>query len=252
MRRIMLRGCNGRMGRCVSELCASRSDMVIAAGVDIDTTKRFNYPVYSNPIEYTGSADVAVDFSSPQQLDSLLDYCLRRKLPLVLATTGLSAGQIALIEKAAGEIPIFRSANMSLGISLLSELIARAAMVLGEDFNIEIVERHHNQKLDAPSGTAYMLLHSLEEALPYSPEPVFDRHSRSEKRPPHEIGMHAIRGGSIVGDHDVIFAGPGEYLTLSHSAVSREVFASGALRAAQFISSGLSPGMYDMKDILKV
>ncbi len=252
MRRIMLRGCNGRMGRCVSELCASRSDMLIAAGVDIDTTKRFDYPVYANPIEYTGSLDAAIDFSSPSHLDGLLGFCLRRKLPLVLATTGFTPDQDAQIERAAEEIPIFRSANMSLGVSLLADLITRAASVLGEDFNIEIVERHHNQKLDAPSGTAYMLLRSLEEALPYSPEPVFDRHERREKRPVREIGMHAVRGGSIVGDHDVIFAGPGEYLTLSHSAVSREVFASGALRAALFISSGLHPGMYGMRDIVNI
>ena len=251
MLRIMLRGCNGRMGKCISEMCAARSDMSIAAGVDIDTAKLFDYPVCSDPAEYTGPADVAIDFSSPQQLNSFLDCCISRKLPLVLATTGISSEQENLVDIAAKEIPVFRSANMSLGISLLSSLITRAASALGEDFDIEIVERHHNQKLDAPSGTAYLLLRSLEDALPYPLDPVFDRSGRREKRPKREIGMHAVRGGSIVGDHSVIFAGKGEYLTLSHSAVSREVFASGALRAAQFLSSGIPPGLYGMADIFE-
>lgn len=249
MRKILLSGCNGRMGRCISELCADRSDMTVAAGIDLDTTKRYGYPVYANPIEYNGPADALVDFSSARQLESLLAFCVARRLPLVIATTGLSEEQAAELETAAESIPVFRSANMSLGIGLLADLAAKAAEALGPDFDIEIVERHHNQKKDAPSGTAISLLKTIQSALPRPTEPVFGRHEANRKRERTEIGVHAVRGGTIIGDHEIIFAGTGESITISHSALSRDVFAAGALRAAAFMAAGRLPGMYGMKDI---
>ena len=249
MLRIILRGCNGRMGQAISSICRDRVDLTIVAGVDIDTRKLFDYPIYADPIEFRGQADVVIDFSRPDNVDEILDYCFRQSLPLVLATTGLSETKQLMVDVAAQKIAVFQSGNMSLGIHVLSSLVARAAAVLGEDFNIEIIERHHNQKLDAPSGTAYMLYNAAKDALPYEASPVYDRHERREKRPPHEIGLHALRGGTIVGEHEVVFAGRDEVITLSHSAQSREVFAAGAVRAAQFIA-GKAPGLYNMSQLV--
>ncbi len=251
MRKILLRGCNGKMGRNISELCSAYPDVMIVAGVDTNTVKLDQYPVYADLMEYAGPADVVVDFSSPHNVAGLLNYCVRRSLPIVLATTGYSAEQQLEIEAAAQRVPLFQSANMSLGVSLLVDLVRRAAEVLGEGYDIEIIERHHNQKVDAPSGTAMMLYKTLEGQLPYSPEPVYDRHEVRRKRGAHEIGIHAVRGGTIVGEHDVLFAGPGEVITLSHSAVSREVFAAGALRAALFMARQSKSGLYAMRDLLQ-
>ena len=250
MRKILLRGCNGRMGQAVSRLCAERDDITVAAGLDIVTDRLFGYPVFTDLTEFDGSADVLVDFSSPNGFDEVLAFCLRKKMPMVVCTTGHSAEQAAAIDKAADEIPILRSGNMSLGIHLLVDLVKRAAAVLGGDFDVEIIEKHHNQKLDAPSGTALMLYGAAADGLPYQPDAVYDRHSVRQKRGKSEIGMHTVRGGTIVGEHEVIFAGQNETVTLSHSAGSREAFATGAVRAALFLASAVKPGLYGMADVL--
>lgn len=250
MRKIILRGCNGRMGEAISRICAERNDIMIVAGVDIRTEKRFSYPVYSHVMEFSGHADVIVDFTSPDDIEELLDYCIKKKMSAVLCSTGYNDAQLNLIHDKSHEIPIFRSGNMSFGIQVLRELARRAAAMLGEDFDIEIIERHHRSKLDAPSGTAVMLYEELAVALPYEPTPVYDRHERREKRGKNEIGLHTVRGGSIVGDHELVFAGYDEVITLSHSAGSREVFAAGAVRAALFMSNLDKPGLYEMRDII--
>ena len=250
MIKLLLSGCNGRMGRAVSELCRGSRDISVAAGIDVNAVKTDAYPVYADPLEFNGRADAVLDFSHVSTLESLLPYCLRRRLPLVLCTTGYSPEQEERIRKAAEDIPVFKSGNMSVGIALLSDLAERAARVLGQGFDAEIIETHHRKKLDAPSGTAVMLYDAVASGLPYSPEPVYDRHQVRRERADNQIGMHAVRGGTVVGRHDVLFAGHHETITLSHSAESREVFAAGALRAAAFVVEAGKPGLYCMKDML--
>ncbi len=250
MTKVIISGCNGRMGNVVAALCAAKSDMQVVAGFDANPVKLSDFPVYVDPMEFSGSADVVIDFSNPAALESLLSYCIKRKLPCILCTTGYSDEQLRQIERASKNIPLFRSGNMSLGINLLTGLVKKAAAVLGEDFDIEIVERHHRMKVDAPSGTAFMLADAAASVLPSKPDYVFDRHSVRQKRGDHEIGISAVRGGTIVGEHEVIFAGPDEVLELRHSALSRNVFANGAVAAAAWISSVTQPGMYDMNDVL--
>ncbi|MDR1157069.1 MAG: 4-hydroxy-tetrahydrodipicolinate reductase [Oscillospiraceae bacterium] len=251
MQKIFLSGCNGRMGRAVAGLCAGRRDAYIVAGLDVNTEKHFDFPVYADPMEYGGRPHVALDFSAPVALLPLLAYCRKKTLPLVLATTGYDEAQQAAVHAAAAEIPIFQSGNMSLGINLLLDLVRRACAVLGEGFDVEIIEKHHSQKLDAPSGTALMLCRAAAESLPYEAHPVYDRHERRARRDPHEIGLHAVRGGSIVGEHIVLFAGHHEVIEISHSAGSREVFAAGALRAALYLAGVTRPGLYGMDDMLR-
>lgn len=250
MTKIIISGCNGRMGRAVTELCAGKRDIQIVAGFDINAVKLYDYPVYADPMEFSGEADALIDFSIASSLENLLAYCTARKLPCILCTTGYSEAQLSLISKISKEIPLFRSGNMSLGINLLTGLVKKAAAVLGADFDIEIVERHHRMKVDAPSGTAIMLADAAADALPYTPEYVYDRHSVREKRGDREIGISAVRGGTIVGEHEVIFAGPDEVLELKHTAYSRSVFANGAIAAAIYLSKITKPGMYDMNDVL--
>ncbi len=249
MLKIGLSGCNGRMGRAITELAAGRGDLEIVAGFDVVPEKRGNYPVFADLFEYTGEMDVCVDFSTASALDHILEYCVPRGIPLLLATTGHSEAQLAALREASKSIPVFKSPNMSLGVAVLGDLVRRAARILGEDYDVEIIERHHNQKLDAPSGTAMSLARDVQSQLPFEAELVYDRHERREKRPKNEIGMHALRGGTIVGEHEVVFAGTNEVVSLHHSAQSREVFASGALRAAKFLA-GCAPGMYDMRDLV--
>lgn len=244
--KLILNGALGRMGRAVATLAADRG-YEIAAGVDIaagDTA----FPVYTDWANVP-AADVVVDFSNPAALEAELAYVTAHKLPLVLCTTGLSAEQIAAVHKAAQQVPVFFSSNMSLGVAVLSALTKKAAAVLGDTFDIEIVEMHHNQKLDAPSGTALMLADAAKAGLSYEPTYTYDRHSRRQKRDKREIGIASLRGGTVVGEHSVYFAGEQEVITLSHSAGSRSVFASGALTAAAFIV-GKPAGMYSMEDIL--
>ena len=245
--KLILNGCLGRMGRAVAALAADRGGEIVA-GVDVAAGEA-GFPVYADWASLP-AADVVIDFSNPAALQAELDYVTAHNLPLILCTTGLSAEQIAAVNKAAEIVPIFFSSNMSLGVAVLSALTKKAAAVLGDTFDIEIVEMHHNQKLDAPSGTALMLVDAAKAGLNYEPEYTYDRHTRRQKRQKQEIGIASLRGGTVVGEHSVYFAGEQEVLTLSHSAGSRSVFASGALTAAAFIV-GKAPGMYSMEDILE-
>lgn len=251
MIKILLSGCNGRMGKAVSEMCKKNQDTIITAGVDIFTERAFNYPVYDSFSAVAEECDVVIDFSNPKTLPSLIEFCVSKKKPLVLCTTGLSDDDLALVEKASSEIAIFRSGNMSLGINVLMMLSKRAAQVLGDAFDIEIIEQHHNQKLDAPSGTAIMLAEAVEEGVEYEAHRVYERQSVRAKREKNEIGIHSIRGGTIVGEHEVIFAGENETISLHHSAQSREVFAAGAVRAAIFLAQNGGAGKYNMDDLIR-
>ena len=249
MKQIILSGCNGKMGHVISDIVMGRDDCTIVAGFDLNTQRQYDYPVYTKPSEYTGSGDVIIDFSHPSLLTALLDYAEEKKIPIVLATTGYSKAQLEEIHAAAQRLSVFFSANMSLGINLMVELAKKAASVLGGSFDIEIIEKHHNQKIDAPSGTALMIADGVSGVLSEKPQYVYDRHSQRKKRDKNEIGIHAIRGGTIVGEHDIMFAGRDEILTISHTAMSKEVFASGAVNAAVFMC-GKAPGLYNMKDMV--
>ncbi len=243
--KILISGASGKMGHAVAAAVSGREDCTVCAGIDINTAQYSDFPIYESFSALNERPDVLIDFSNPAILDSLLSYCLTNGVPVVLATTGYSQEQIAQIRKAAESIPVFFSFNMSLGINLLVQLARKATSILGGQFDIEIVEKHHNQKIDAPSGTALMLADAINESLGNEYHYVYDRHSKRQKREKTEIGLHAIRGGTIVGEHDIIFAGHDEVITLSHSAASKEVFAVGAVNAAVFLASQ-KPGMYDM------
>lgn len=249
MIRIIMNGCNGKMGQVITSLAAQDSECEIVAGFDVNTAVENTYPVYSDPNEFTGEADVVIDFSHPSCLTGLLEYCKKRKLPVILCTTGFSEEQKREFTEAASEIPVFFSANMSLGINLLIALAKKAAKLLEGNFDIEIVEKHHNQKIDAPSGTALAIADAIDDTLSYPAEYVYDRHSVRRKRGKREIGLHAVRGGTIVGEHEIIFAGLDEVIELKHSAHSKEVFAVGAIKAAKFITSKPA-GMYSMNDLI--
>lgn len=249
MTRIIMNGCNGKMGQVITRLAAEDSDTEIVAGFDIKDDKENTYPVFTNPEEFEGEADVVIDFSHPSSLTGILSFCKKRKLPVIICTTGLSSEQKEEFKEASKEIPVFFSANMSIGINLLIDLAKKAAKLLEGSFDIEIVERHHNQKIDAPSGTALAIADGIDEVLSFPAEYVYDRHSVRRKRKNTEIGISAVRGGTIVGDHEVIFAGNDEVIELSHHAHSKEVFAVGAIKAAKFIK-GKTAGMYDMNDLI--
>ena len=250
MLRIMISGCNGHMGRVVAVIAEDDPDIVVVAGFDLSVQNPDVFPVYSNLMDFTGDADVVIDFSDPSALDSLLAYGVSTKTPLVLCTTGYTPEQITLIGDTAEQIPIFRSGNMSLGINLLVDLVKRACAVLGDAYDVEIVERHHRRKVDAPSGTALMLADAAASALSSGSEYVFERQSRRQPRSTNEIGISAVRGGTIVGEHSVIFAGLDEVIELRHSAASRDVFAVGAIKAAKYIAGVAKPGLYDMRNVL--
>lgn len=248
MVRIILSGCNGKMGRVISSIVSNFPDLSIVAGVD-KSNQQNTYPVFSNIADCTVDADVIVDFSRPDALDSLLKYAKEKSVGIVLCTTGFSDEQILKIKEASKEIPVFRSANMSIGINVVNKVLKSISALLYKDFDIEIIEKHHNQKVDSPSGTALLLANTIKESLP---EETIFVHGREgiAKRSPKEIGIHAVRGGSIVGDHEVIFAGQGEVIEVSHYAISREVFAVGALKACQFMY-GKGKGLYSMDDVVK-
>ena len=251
MTRIIMHGCNGRMGQFITRLAEKETDMEIVAGVDVSNHIQNEYPVFSSIADCDVEADVVIDFASAKAVDALLDYCVAKKLPCVLCTTGLSEEQLKKVKEASRETAILKSANMSMGINLLLKLLREAAPVLAAaGFDIEIVEKHHNQKLDAPSGTAVALADAVNGALDNAYEYVYDRSARREVRPQKEIGISAVRGGTIVGDHDVIFAGADEVITFAHRAYSREVFAKGALLAAKFLA-GKPAGYYDMSDVIE-
>lgn len=250
MTRILLSGCNGKMGQAITACVDDRDDCEIVAGVDITGEMRSRYPVFQNFADVTCEADVIIDFSHPSVLSGMLAYARAAGLPVVISTTGFSDTQVAEIKEAAKSLAIFFSFNMSLGINLLVELAKKAAAVLGDTFDIEIVEAHHSLKLDAPSGTAIMLADGIQESLSEPYAYTYNRHDRRERRPKKEIGMHSIRGGTIVGEHEVIFAGRDEIVTLSHSARSKSVFAAGAVNAGIFLA-GKAPGLYNMKNLVE-
>ena len=245
MTRIIMNGCNGKMGQVISRLVEEDSEAEIVCGVDINTEAKNSYPVVGSIDEFDGEADVVIDFSHPSCLTNILSYCKRKNTPVILATTGYSTEQKDEFKAASEDIPVFFSANMSLGINLLISLAKQAAKLLEGSFDIEIVERHHNKKIDAPSGTALAIADAIDETLSFPAEYVFDRHSVRRKRKNTEIGISAVRGGTIVGDHEIIFAGNDEVIELSHHAHSKEVFAVGAIKAAKYMA-GKPAGMYDM------
>lgn len=249
MVRILLSGCNGTMGKVIAKCIEERDDCVVAAGLDVNSTPNGSFPIFGNAEDIDVECDAIIDFSHPSALSGVIKYALKTKTPAVIATTGLSEEQINSLHLASSQIPVFFSANMSLGVSLVSELIKKAASVLGSSFDIEIVEAHHNKKIDAPSGTALMLADSVSQGLEYKPVYEYNRQAKREKRTKNEIGIHAIRGGTIVGEHEVIFAGNDEVITVSHSARSKSIFATGSINAALFVC-GKKPGMYSMKDLV--
>ena len=251
---ILLSGCNGKMGRAVTMNVAVTKDCSIVGGIDIFAEKLYDYPVFGSPAlipeDIIAKTDVIIDFSNPSALGGLLEFAVKHGKPAVICTTGLNDSQKALIKSAAEKIPVFFSANMSLGVNLISELAKKAAKVLGDSFDIEIVEMHHNQKIDAPSGTALMIADTIKEELGGDINYEYDRQSKREKRTKNEIGIHAVRGGTITGEHEIIFAGHDEIIKISHSARSKELFATGAVNAALFIC-GKEAGLYDMSAMLK-
>ena len=251
MIRTIMHGCNGRMGRMIASIVKEDPDIEIVAGVDAFAgEEKPAFPVYESMEKCETDADVVIDFSNAAAVDGLLKACTERKLPLVLCTTGLSKEQLSNVQKASTETPILKAANMSLGINLMMDLLKKAVSVLyPSGFDVEIVERHHNQKLDAPSGTALALADAMNEEMDEIYKYNFDRSKERKKRERTEIGISAVRGGNIVGEHTVIFAGGDEVLEIKHTATSRAVFAKGAVEAAKWLSSA-GPGLYSMSDVI--
>lgn len=250
MVKVIMHGCNGKMGQTISSLIAADSEIEIVAGVDAVDSGKNDYPVFDSISACTVEADAVIDFSVAAAVDALLDYCVEKNLPCVLCTTGLSEAQLGKVEEAAKKVAVLKSANMSLGINMLLKLLKEAAQILAPaGFDIEIVEKHHNQKVDAPSGTALALADSINDQMGQSFAYVYDRSQVREKRDAKQIGISAVRGGTIVGDHDVIFAGADEVVTFSHRAYSKAVFGKGAIQAAKFLA-GKPAGLYDMADVI--
>ena len=249
MTKVIITGCSGKMGASLINVAASREDIEIVGGIDIVEPVNAKFEYAKTFSELKCNADVIVDFSNPAVLDSMLEYAVEKNIPVVICTTGYSEEQKKKIFAASEKIAVFYSGNMSLGINLIIELAKKAAAVFGDGFDVEIVEQHHNQKLDAPSGTALMIADAISE-VKTDAEYVYDRHSYRKKRDKKEIGIHSVRGGNIVGEHEVIFAGQDEVLTISHSAHSKTVFAVGALNAAVYLKNK-GAGMYNMSDLLK-
>lgn len=248
MVKIIISGINGRMGRAIEQMCLADDRYEIVAGIDINLGVPHGFPTVQSVAELDCKADAIIDFSHHTMAKSLCEYAVKTGTPVIFCTTGYTDEELAIISKASENVAVFRSGNMSLGINLLIELSKKAADIL-EGFDIEIIEQHHNQKLDAPSGTALMIADGIKSVRQDS-EYVYDRTQVRRKRARNEIGIHAVRGGSIVGEHEVIFAGRNENVILRHSALSREVFADGALKAASFIK-GKGAGMYNMSDVLE-
>ena len=252
MVRAIMHGCNGKMGRVITGLIRDDDAIEIVAGIDTYTGTANDYPVFESIEACDVEADVVIDFSNASAVDHLLDYCAKKKLPVVLCTTGLSEEQLRKVEETAEQTAVLKSANMSLGINLLLKLLQNAAKVLGPaGFDIELVERNHNQKVDAPSGTALALADSVNEALDNQYTYVFDRSQVRQKRGEKEIGISAVRGGTIVGDHEVIFAGADEVIEFKHTAYSKAVFGKGAVEAAKFLA-GKRARKYDMSDVIQL
>lgn len=251
MTRVIMHGCNGKMGQVITGICKEDSEVEIVAGVDVYDGIQNDYPVFSNISLCNVEADVIIDFSNAKAVDDLLVYSEEKQIPVVLCTTGLSEEQLAKVEETSKKVAVLKSANMSLGINTLMELLKSATAVFAPaGFDIEIVEKHHNQKLDAPSGTAIALADSINEALDEKYTYKYDRSQERKKREKKEIGISAVRGGNIVGEHEVIFAGMDEVIEFKHTAYSKGVFAKGAVEAAKFLH-GKTPGHYEMSDVIR-
>lgn len=251
MTKVIMHGCNGKMGQVISGLIKEDEQLTLVAGIDPYQGITNPYPVFSTIAECNVEADVIIDFASAAAVDGLLDYCVERKIPCVLCTTGLSEESLQKVKEASKQVAILKSANMSLGINALLKLLKEAAAVLAPaGFDIEIVEKHHNLKVDAPSGTALALADSINEELGHEYEYVYDRSNKREKRRKKEMGIMAVRGGTIVGDHDVIFAGTDEVITFSHTAYSKAVFGKGAVQAAKYLAKKPA-GLYDMSHVIE-
>ena len=250
MVKIIMHGCNGKMGQVISGLIAADPDMELVAGIDARDDGHNPYPVFTDIYKCDVAADAIIDFSAAVAVDKLLDYCVEKKLPCVLCTTGLSEAQLAKVDEAAKKVAILKSANMSLGINLMLKLLKEAAGVLANaGFDMEIVEKHHNKKIDAPSGTALALADAVNESLDNACHYKYDRFSERVPRDSREIGIQSVRGGTIVGEHDVIFAGTDEVITFTHTAYSKAIFAKGAVQAAKFLG-GKPAGLYSMADVI--
>lgn len=249
MLNIILNGCNGRMGQVLTKTIAEKDDMQVVAGIDAHPEQKNDYPVFGSPQECDIKADVIIDFSHFSAVPNLLRYCIDVNTPVVVATTALDDECFAMLAEAAKSIPVFRSANMSLGINALAKAIKAIMPVLEKDFNVEIIEKHHTKKLDSPSGTAILLADKVNEACETKKEYIYGRHSKHDEFHMDQIGIHAVRGGTIPGEHTVIFAGPDEVIELNHLALSRDIFANGAVAAAQFIVQQ-EKGQYSMDDLV--
>lgn len=250
MTKVIMHGCNGHMGQMISSLVKDTPDVEIVAGIDICDNRQNDYPVFTDIRACDVEADAVIDFASPKAEDALLDYCAERKIPVVVCTTGLSEAQIQKVRDTSEKVAVLRSANMSLGVNTLLKLLKEAAKVFAPaGFDMEIVEKHHKFKVDAPSGTALAMADSLNEALGNGYTYKYDRSQERKARDAKEIGISAVRGGNIVGEHDVIFAGTDEVITFSHTAYSKAVFGNGAIQAAKFLA-GKGPGLYSMSDVI--
>lgn len=250
MTRIIMHGCNGAMGQTISNIVKADEEAEIVAGIDLMDTKDNDYPVFTSLEKCNVEADVIIDFASAKAANGLLDYCGEKQIPVVLCTTGLSEEQLKKVEETSKKTAVLKSANMSLGINTLFKLVQEAAKVLAKaDFDIEIVEKHHNQKLDAPSGTALALADAINTAMENQYEYIYDRSQVRQKREKKELGISAVRGGTIVGEHEIIFAGIDEVIEFKHTAYSKAVFAKGSVSAAKFLA-GKPAGRYDMSDVI--
>ena len=250
MVKVIMHGCNGHMGQVITQLVEKDPEIEIVAGIDLNDCRDNGYPVFTDIWACDVQADAVIDFCTAKATDTLLAYCEKRQIPVVLCTTGLTDEQIKKVEETSKHVAVLKSANMSLGINLLMKLVKEAAQTLAAaGFDMEIVEKHHRLKVDAPSGTALALADSLNEGLDNAYHYTFDRSQRREQRDDKEIGISAVRGGTIVGEHDVIFAGDDEVITFQHTAYSKKLFAKGAIQAAKFLK-GKEPGWYQMSDVI--
>ena len=250
MTKIIMLGCNGRMGQMITDMVKQDDECTIVAGNDIVDNRDNGYPVYTKLADCDVEADAIIDFTSATDFESRMDYAVDKQIPIIECSTGLSEEQMDYLKKASEKVAVLKSANMSLGINLLMKLLKEAAVKLaGDGFDVEIVEKHHNQKLDAPSGTALALADSINEAMDDRYEYIYDRSQVRQKRDKKELGISAVRGGTIVGEHEVIFAGTDEVITFKHTAYSRAVFAKGSITAAKYLK-GKAAGLYDMSDVL--
>lgn len=249
MIKILLVGCNGKMGKMISSLANTMENIVISAGVDKNIESPFNYKIYEDIFEAKEIYDVILDFSRPDTLNSISTYAIDHNIPVIFCTTGYSKDQLKVIKDLSKSVPVFLSANMSIGVNIINNILKTISNILYDDFDIEVVEKHHNQKVDAPSGTALLLANTIKNSISEETSLTIGRDG-IKKREHKEIGIHAIRGGNIIGDHEVIFAGKGEVIEIKHSAISREVFAIGALKACIFMHKK-EKGLYSMDDIIK-